>query len=379
MPTPAFGPGHKNWDAARDAYELRESGLGLAEIAGRVGHPRTTVGRWVKAYGEYVSLDPALAEVMEGAGTGLVPRNVWLRGETAAGGSFCAHLQPPKDDPIDYTDRIRERLEGLPAAPEIILRDRPREGMANLLTTSDWHFGAVISEGTTHRPYSRDIAVQRLREGYAELQESLPPAEVAIVHDNGDRSHANDDRDVTFKSNHKLKVEGSHHENTFTSTEVAAWQIDLALTRHEHVIFSMNPGNHDPNVPVAVLAAMHMRYANNPRVTIEIEESHYSKFLWGRTFIASHHGHGLKIKDMADSVKFLFRRDYGQADFHYFYTGHLHSFKEETIGGLMWTQLPSLCSTTQHEQEMGYVDTSGIYGASFCKERGRKTSLYLRV
>ena len=379
MPTPPFGPSHKNWASAKDAHDLRAEGVSVSEIAGRLGFPRTTVGRWVQAYEEYSSRDPAIADIMEGVGTGLVPRNAWLRTKTASGDSVCVQLQPPEADPVDYAEKIREKLEGLPAAPEIILRDRPREGMANLLATSDWHLGAVISEGTTHRPYSRDIAIKRLKEGYADLQESLQPAEVAVVHDNGDRLHANDDRDVTVKSSHKLKVEGSHHENTFTSVEVACWQIELALTRHDHVIFSMNPGNHDPNAPAAVLAAMRMRYANNPRVTIEARESHYSLFRWGRVFLAGHHGHGQKVQAMCESVKFLFRRDYGQTDFHHFYTGHLHSFKEETIGGLMWTQLPSLCSTTQHEQEMGFVDTSGIYGASFCKERGRRTSLYLRV
>jgi hypothetical protein len=277
-------------------------------------------------------------------------------------------------------EKIAATLSGIVAIPEIIMGSRPREDVVNLFANSDFHLGAVMPEGKGHRAYNREIAIERVKAGFSELHGSLSPADTAIVLDNGDRLHANDDRDVTVKSGHRLKVEGSHGSNFLLGLETSIWQIEMALTTHNKVIYQANPGNHDPNIPQPLLVALQMRYLNNPRVKIETEESHLSIFQRGRVFISSHHGHGQKPPALAASIQHTFRQQYGVSDFHYLYTGHLHSEKSDTFGGMQWTQLPSIVSTTQYEEEMGFTDTSGIYGASFdTVNRGRFKEISLRL
>jgi hypothetical protein len=277
-------------------------------------------------------------------------------------------------------EKIAATLSGIVAIPEIIMGSRPRKDVVNLFANSDFHLGAVMPAGKGHRAYNREIAVERVKAGFSELHGSLSPADTAIILDNGDRLHANDDRDVTVKSGHRLKVEGSHGSNFLLGLETSIWQIEMALTTHNEVIYQANPGNHDPNIPQPLLVALQMRYLNNPRVKIDTEESHLSIFQRGRVFISSHHGHGQKPPALSASIQHTFRKQYGVSDFHYLYTGHLHSEKSDTFGGMQWTQLPSIVSTTQYEEEMGFTDTSGIYGASFdTANRGRFKEISLRL
>jgi hypothetical protein len=289
----------------------------------------------------------------------------------------------PVDDPASsesVAEKIAATLSGIVAIPEIIMGSRPREDVVNLFANSDFHLGAVMPAGKGHRAYNREIAVERVKAGFSELHGSLSPADTAIILDNGDRLHANDDRDVTVKSGHKLKVEGSHGSNFLLGLETSIWQIEMALTTHNEVIYQANPGNHDPNIPQPLLVALQMRYLNNSRVKIDTEESHLSIFQRGRVFISSHHGHGQKPPALSASIQHTFRKQYGVSDFHYLYTGHLHSEKSDTFGGMQWTQLPSIVSTTQYEEEMGFTDTSGIYGASFdTVNRGRFKEISLRL
>jgi hypothetical protein len=289
----------------------------------------------------------------------------------------------PVDDPASsetVAAKIAATLSGIVAIPEIIMGSRPRKDVVNLFANSDFHLGAVMPAGKGHRAYNREIAVERVKAGFSELHGSLSPADTAIILDNGDRLHANDDRDVTVKSGHRLKVEGSHGSNFLLGLETSIWQIEMALTTHNEVLYQANPGNHDPNIPQPLLVALQMRYLNNPRVKIDTEESHLSIFQRGRVFISSHHGHGQKPPALAASIQHTFRQQYGVSDFHYLYTGHLHSEKSDTFGGMQWTQLPSIVSTTQYEEEMTFTDTSGIYGASFdTVNRGRFKEISLRL
>jgi hypothetical protein len=367
MPTPPLSP-----ELAQEALDAVETYGTVTKAAKALGLARETLNSRVTRASKILGQDPAIQAAMKALGTGMVPKTAWLKTTPAGDISYSLQLAPEPAAPEAVAERIVALLGGVLAIPEIILGNRPRENIVNLFANSDFHLGAVISEGKGHRAYNREIAVKRVKEGFGELHGSLSPADTALILDNGDRLHANDDRDVTVRSLHKLKVEGSHGENLLLGIEVAIWQIEMALTTHAEVIYESNPGNHDPNIPQPVLIALGQRYANNPRVTINGQESHYGIFQRGRLFICSHHGHGVKPEKMAQNIKHTFRALYGVSDFHYFYTGHFHSSKSDTFAGMHWRQFPSIVSTTQYEEIMSFVDTSGIYGASFdTAKRGR--------
>jgi len=383
MPTPPLSD--KLAIEAVDAY-ARNNGKGNLAAKELGIHPNTFTNRLSVAKSRGFHLSDGARSAMQGAGlNGVEAKGGWIHNYDPATGNKTGTTRwaAPADEtasPESVAAKIADTLSGVIAIPKIIMGSRPREDVVNLFANSDWHLGATMPAGQGHRAYNREIAVDRVKSGFSELHGSLSPADTAIILDNGDRLHANDDRDVTVKSGHKLKVEGTHGSNLLLSLETAVWQIEMALTTHNEVIYQSNPGNHDPNIPQPILMALQMRYDNNSRVKIETQESHVSIFQRGRVFISSHHGHGQKPMALAASIQHTFRELYGLSDFHFMYTGHLHSSKSDTFGGMHWTQLPSIVSTTQFEEEMQFVDTSGIYGASFdTKTRGRFKEINLRL
>ena len=67
--------------------------------------------------------------------------------------------------------------------------------------------------------------MERFKAGVSECIMGLPPCAKALIVDAGDATHANDDTDRTPRSGHKLKVEGSHHQNVGRLIELQAINI----------------------------------------------------------------------------------------------------------------------------------------------------------
>lgn len=274
------------------------------------------------------------------------------------------------------TESLIERLQGaftdIPAAPAIIRPDTVRKRSVAFLPHSDWHLGSVASADHVGKDYNRKIAVERLKDGFSECHEAIPASETAIILNNGDMTHANDDRDVTFKSQHKLKVEGTHHDNLVLAVQSTAWMIDAALQKHGEVVYRANPGNHDPNTPSVLSIALTERYRNEPRVKICGDQRESWVWQRGKLFLCSHHGHGMKPQQYCLNIPARFPEMFGLSRHWFFITGHLHSFIDQTYGGIRHWQLPAVCAIDSHADGRGYADTGAMMAARFDTMDGLK-------
>jgi hypothetical protein len=109
---------------------------------------------------------------------------------------------------------------------------------------------------------------------------------------------------------------------------------------------------------------MEQRYRDNDRVKVIRDENPKFVMRKDRLFLASHHG-DCNIKTVADGIKFQYRREWGQADFHHFITGDKHNYRAETLGGMRWHQIPSICNLDQYANHGGYTDNSGMISMRF--------------
>ena len=274
--------------------------------------------------------------------------------------------------------KISAAFESIPAAPPIIQSEHSIEGKIAFFPQSDVHLGVEIKSDRGGQDYSPDIAVERMRDGFAQAHAAIPPCETAIILDNGDLTHANDDRDMTPRSGHILKVTGSHRQNLDLSVTAKAWQIDMALHRSARVIYRSNRGNHDPNTPDTVGIALKQRYRDEPRVTIDDSERETWIYQRGKIFLAAHHGHGIKAEKLAANIPPNFPVEFGQSRFWYLFTGHMHHPRQDNFGAFIWYQLPSMCSMDQNSADLGYTDTSAQRAMMFCERAGLKHDMTIR-
>lgn len=358
-----------------DEYWAAYQRLGSARaVAREFGVHATTVDKAIKPF----KTDPAIQRSMGAVGTNMVPTMAWAK--TAAGEDGIAYsvlLRPaPVED--DFLDRVREAFEGMEPAPPVQKPTHVEKGKIAFFPYGDVHLGIDISADRGGQDYTPEIAVERMRYGFSTCHASIPPCETAVILNNGDLTHGNDDRDLTPRSEHRLKIKGSHRKNLELSVIATAWQIDLALQRHETVVYRPNRGNHDPNTPDTLTIALAERYRNEPRVIIDASERELWVWQRGAVFIASHHGHGIKPKELSANIPAHFPREFGMSRYWYFITSHLHHEKSDTFGPFRWLQLPSICALDQNSADMGYADTAAMRAMMFCEERGLQHDITVR-
>lgn len=278
----------------------------------------------------------------------------------------------------EYLARVVFAFENIMPAPPIIQSEKSADGKVAFMPHSDVHIGVDIEADRGGRDYTPEIAVQRMKDGFAECHAAIKPCETAIILNNGDLTHANDDRDVTVKSQHRLKVKGSHRQNLNLAVAATVWQIDTALTRSERVIYRANRGNHDPNTPDTLTIALRAYYAQNPRVTIDQSEREIWVWQRGLLFLSAWHGDKRKPDAVCADIPPNFPEEYGRSRFWYGFTGHYHGPKQGVYGGVHWWQLPSVCSMDQHSSDANYTDDAAMRAMMFCERGGLKNDITVR-
>ncbi|MBW3099278.1 hypothetical protein [Pseudohoeflea coraliihabitans] len=272
----------------------------------------------------------------------------------------------------DQLERIRAAFSDIPPAPAIIKPDHVQESSVAFFPHSDWHLGSVVSAERAGRDYNPKIAVEILRDGFAQCHAAIESSKTAIILNNGDLLHANDDTDATPGHKHRLKVEGTHEDNLLIAVHSTIWMIDTALERHERVIYVANPGNHDPSVPGPLRIALGMRYRDEPRVTIEQRQRHMWTWQEGRLFLSADHGDTRKPKDIAADIPTRFPEKFGKARHWYLFTGHVHTPEQNTFGGIMHKCLPALCRVDTYADDRGHTDRSAMTAMRFDLQGGLK-------
>jgi hypothetical protein len=278
----------------------------------------------------------------------------------------------PEFDAEGYLDKVRAAFEDIPAAPAIAKPEHTKKNSVAFFPHQDWHLGSEASEERVGRAYNPKVAVERLKDGFSQCHAAIEPSEVAIILNNGDLTHGNDDTDATPRHKHRLKITGTHEDNLTLAVHSTIWMIDTALERHERVEYVANRGNHDPSTPSVLRLALSQRYRDEPRVKICQRQREMWVWQKGRLFLSAVHGDGLKPKEQAANIPPKYPREFGVSDFWYLFTGHYHSPESKLYGGIRHFQLPALCTIDPHADDLGYFDSSAMRAMRFDIYKGIK-------
>lgn len=362
----------------REALDAVEKHGSIRKAAKALGVSYSAIQERYSRAKRHLEADPAIKESMVAVGTGMIPALVWAKTKSKDGISYSTLLKPEHDTKEDYIKLMAEAFSDIPAAPPIIQSEHSQQGKIAFFPQSDVHLGVEITRDRGGTDYNPDTAMERMRDGFAQTHAAIPPCETAIILDNGDLTHANDDKDATPRSDHRLKVTNSHRKNLSLSAAAKAWQIDMALQCSARVIYRSNRGNHDPNTPDAVGLALQHRYHNEPRVKIDQTERETWIYQQGAVMLAAHHGHGIKPEKLSAYIPPNFPAEFGASRFWYLFTGHLHHPRQDTFGAFTWFQLPSICAMDQHASDMGFTDTAAMRAMMFCQRGGLKNDITVR-
>lgn len=317
------------------------------------------------------NVDPAVQESMNAVGAKMVPALAWAKTQPdEEGRSYSVLLKPQAPEPEDIAERVRERLESIPAIEPTPppLHDEP--DLLGLIPVADLHSGMMAWEQEAGEDYDTKSAMQRLIKWTGQLVRAMPRCAMCVLLFNGDTLHANSDEAVTPRSKHALDVDTRHFRTIDLTIEGIAIAVEQARQWHGHVQVVIKPGNHDPEGYMALLFGLSQRYRLERRVSVLKCPKEFWCYRWGRTLILSHHGHRSKPAELVLNLADQYAEEWGQTRYRYLWTGHFHHLRASDIGGVQWEQSRAAASRDAHAAAHGYPARSELQAVIYHSERG---------
>jgi hypothetical protein len=188
----------------------------------------------------------------------------------------------------------------------------------------DPHIGMLSWGEETGEDWDLEIAEAAYADCFARLIQAAPQCHQALIVNLGDYFHYDNMEGVTTRSGHALDVDSRYAKMIKTGVRIMRRMITQALDHHGTVKVINATGNHDDTSALFLNVALANIYENEPRVVIEDSPTpiHYHQF--GQNMLAVHHGHTIKMKDMASVMACDEPQMWGNTAHRWALTGHIH-------------------------------------------------------
>lgn len=234
----------------------------------------------------------------------------------------------------------------------------------------DLHLGLYAWAAETGASFDLDIASDLLRGSVSNLVARSAKSETAIVLDMGDYFHTDSSRNVTERSKNVLDVDTRYARVLQVGYELVVECIELALQKHQYVIYRKLPGNHDEESSKLLAVAIAAHFRNEPRVTVDTNPSRFFMHRFGKVMVAATHGDMLKMGDMAGFMATNWPREWGETDFRYGYTGHVHHDRAKVHNGVKSESFNTLTAKDAWHAGMGFTSPRTAVSITLHREFG---------
>lgn len=286
-------------------------------------------------------------------------------------------LQSYLDDLIDLAN------QNIVPLPPLVNLGQTHDDLLTLYPIVDVHLGQYSWKKESGENYDLDIARDQFLSSTTSLMQMTPHSGMALIVVLGDYYHADNNRAETEKSHNRLDVDGRHDKVLHTGAELAIWEIDMALQKHENVVVKIMRGNHDPNSSKALAMTLYFRYMDNPRVTVDRSPEDLWVYQWGVSMLGFTHGDNVKAEDMPGVMAAHYPRMWGETKQRYAFSGHFHRRKAGPLSdekhGAEWEILPAFTAKDAWNRSMGHASKRSIQAITFHKEKGRQFTTYVSL
>lgn len=372
-------------DKFLEAYErLSKEGYGFkANMAKELGLDKSTITQRIKR-GQISGKIPLESGNVVGNAEMLKGTSTLHRHDPETGESQIA-LQWVKTDV-----KKEDILEKFNDAVDLIAdRVRPAEPLPNpKYVSEDFMTKYVFADGhigllTWWKEVGKDFDLKDAEDIYIEAMRQtvylMPPSKVCYVLDLGDTIHTDDQSNRTKGHHHQLDVDSRFDKLFDVAVKVLFAMIDIALQKHEIVIFRKTRGNHDEDSSIALGAIVEAYYRNEPRVIVERSPSLFFSYKFGKTLHFSTHGNNIKQKDLPEIIAHDCRDVWSEVEYVYGDTGHVH---HQEIIETRTTKLESHNSMTASDSfnyGHGYRSMRLMKGISYSKDYGEQVRKIVTV
>jgi len=156
------------------------------------------------------------------------------------------------------------------------------------------------------------------------LIDAAPRCHKVVIENLGDLLHYDNIMGVTSRSGHHLDTDGRYAKMVDVVIIILRFIITKCL-QHFGAVHIINAiGNHDDVGAIWISRLLAVAYEDEPRVTVDTNPGPCSYVRFGSTLIGVHHGHTIKMAKLPGVMATDKRKDWGDTDFQYWHTGHIH-------------------------------------------------------
>lgn len=249
----------------------------------------------------------------------------------------------------------------------------PRIAEADLLTLytmTDCHVGMLAWDKETGADWDLVIAERVLTNTLLRMIDAAPASAIGILNQLGDFLHFDSLVPMTPTNHHVLDADSRYQKVVQVAVRILERVIEAMLKKHETVQVYMMEGNHDPAGSVWLRIMFARLFANNPRITIGQSPNPYVAYQHGNTFLGFYHGHLAKKVSLAEIFAAQYRQMWGQCEYCYIHTGHLHNAEETERPGVKLIQHPTLAAPDAYAARYGFLSKRQATAMTYHRETG---------
>ena len=195
----------------------------------------------------------------------------------------------------------------------------------NLFPVNDLHLNLLCWWREVGQSWDLKVAERVIGETIETVIARTRNAGTAIILGGGDLMHNDDNTNRTAKSGNVLDADGRHAKGIEVAQRLKVRVIEAALRKNKNVIVRILKGNHDEQSAVAIAHFLSAWFHNEPRVTVDLDQSLYWYHQFGKVMLAATHGHAAKLFNMPAIMAHRTPRDVGaRPSFRYCHGFHVH-------------------------------------------------------
>ena len=363
-------------DLQREIIKLKQQGLTTVKIARELSTQPRSVRRIValvanraaqKGYSPNHDMTHTVPDGFNVAGVSS------LYGED---GNLKAQWVKSRSEKENQINLLTEKIEaGELNFPQFEPSPKPEvvnEDLCSLLTITDYHIGMYSWGEETGEDWDIQISRDLFLNAVHDMLEACPASGVGILNQLGDFLHWDGIVPVTPTSFHILDSDGRYGKLVDLTMSLMTEAIRMMLRKFGQVIVIQAEGNHDISGSIWLRKFIKHMFEKDDRVQVIDNEFPYYAYLHGEIMLGFHHGHKMKLNQLAKlfSSEPRFRGMWGQAQQTYIHTGHFHHERVIEDGGAIAEQHPTLAARDSYATRLGLVATRGAKVITYDKTDG---------
>lgn len=234
----------------------------------------------------------------------------------------------------------------------------------------DPHVGMLSWAPETGAHFDTRIAERELYAVTDDLLDRTPPAESCTLLNLGDYFHAEDDKQLTPTSGHKLDADTRSAKIIQVGFNLFRRIIDRALLRFHKVRVVCVPGNHDPKLARMMMIWLQAVYEREPRVEVIPNFNPFHYWTFGKNLFGTCHGNELKLRDLPGIMAADRPILWGKTTHRFIHTGHVHNDQATEVQGTMVYTWRTLAPNDYWSHSHGYRAGKSLCALAYVREGG---------